>query len=166
MPRSTITQPRVPAGTRAGGRFATVAAAEGPRDEVTVPVVGFDPALAAAAADAIDQAEAQAAADAALGTVAQSPGEFGAALAGLEFGEGERGDSWSAGPYWAFEHASELFRVVCYTSDGDRVLLLGWDPARPAAKLEAWRAEFAGTTPQSVIIAAIANAVGALPVTR
>lgn len=104
--------------------------------------------------------------DVALGTLASEPGGFGAAIARLGFGEGTRGDSWTAGPYWTFDHAGDLLRVVVYTDDGDRVELIGWDPARPAARLVSWKVGFDGTTPQSVVLAAIANAVGELPVTR
>ena len=104
--------------------------------------------------------------DVALGTLRSEPGGFGAAIARLGFGEGTRGDSWTAGPYWTFDHAGDLLRVVVYTDDGDRVELIGWDPARPAARLVSWKVGFDGTTPQSIVLAAIANAVGELPVTR
>lgn len=104
-------------------------------------------------------------ADAALGTLSSEAGAFGAALAGLGFGEFVDGTTWSS-VYYRSESADGLLRVICYPQDGDRVVVIGWDPARPAAKLEAWRMEFSGSTPQSIVLAAIANALGVLPITR
>lgn len=104
--------------------------------------------------------------DVALGTLRSEPGGFGAAVARLGFGEFRPGSSPAYGEWFSSEHASGLFRVVCRPDDGDTVDLIGWDPARPTAKLLAWKVTFDGSTPQSIVLAAIANAVGELPVTR
>jgi len=158
-----------------------VAAAEAPREAITVPVPDedddvmrcsmfghemVDGACEVCGQPDRDAALARTVADAALGTLRSNPGEFGAALAGLGFGEMTTGDHYLSGPWWRTEHESGAFRVIGYTDDGDRVTLIGWDPDRPLAKLEWWRVEFGGSTPQSVVLAAIANTVGVLPVTR
>lgn len=99
-------------------------------------------------------------------TIASDGGAFGYALGTLGFGEYFHGESWSGGEWLATESADGVVRVITYPADGDRVVVIGWDPARPAAKLEAWRIEFSGATPQTVALAAIANAVGKLDLTR
>lgn len=124
------------------------------RDHVTVP-----------SGQAIDLAAGRSAGDVALGTLRSEPGGFGAAVARLGFGEFRPGSSPNYGEWLSSEHASGLFRVVCRPDDGDTVDLIGWDPARPHAKLLAWKVSFDGSTPQSIVLAAIANAVGELPVT-
>ena len=161
---------------------AAAVAAEAPRDAITVVVPAdedddvmrcsmFGHEMVNGACDVCGQPDPDAAlartvADAALGTLHSNPGDFGAALAGLGFGEMTTGEHYLSGSWWRTEHESGAFRVIGYGDDGDRVTLIGWDPERPLAKLEAWRVEFSGSTPQSVVLAAIANTVGVLPVTR
>lgn len=105
-------------------------------------------------------------ADAALGTLASEPGGFGAALGGLGFGAHTEGDTWIGTRWLATDHDSQLIRVITWPTDGGRTEVIGFDPARPAARLEAWHMTFSGSTPQSIVLAAIANALGQLPVTR
>lgn len=90
-------------------------------------------------------------------TLATDPGAFGAALGLMEFGEGQERPANYGGTRWTFDRPE--CRVVCYPEDGDRVVVLAWDRARPEAKLEAYRMEFTGSTPIAAVAAAIASIV-------
>jgi hypothetical protein len=181
LPAVAATQPRVPAGRSDGGRFAARAvAAATPRDEVTVTVDAtagddedvmqcdlFGHELAAGRCQVCGDPDPRIAAvlaDAATygATITSEPGVFGVALGVLGFGEGERGDSWTEGLYWAFDHPNGV-RAVCYPDDGDRVALIGFDPIRPKARLVTWKCSFDGSTPQTLVLSALAAVLGVLP---
>ncbi len=85
-------------------------------------------------------------------TVAPDPGAFGAALAGLGFNR--------------MVKVTDNVRVVTRPDDGDRVEVFAWDrSARPGTHLLAWKADFDRSTPQAVVLGAIAVATGHLSVT-
>jgi hypothetical protein len=101
-------------------------------------------------------------------TIAADPGAFGAALAGLGFDRMvEVADDGWHGRYIVADRSTDDVRVVTRPDDGDRVEVFAWDrTARSGTHLLAWKADFDGSTPQDVVLAAIAVATGHLSVTR
>jgi hypothetical protein len=95
-----------------------------------------------------------------ISTLRSEPGGFGAELGFLGFGEVREGEGWLDGPYFVTHSADGYVRVVTYPEDGNRVLLIGFSRDYPAgSQVTAWEAKFDGSTPLSVVVAAIGAAL-------
>jgi hypothetical protein len=99
-------------------------------------------------------------------TITADPGAFGNAIGTLGFGEMRIHEGGTAGDAFICDHPDARVRLVMHIEDGDRVELIGWDARYPKAQWVAWKIAFDGATPQAIALAAIANAVGRLPITR
>ncbi len=100
-------------------------------------------------------------------TVAADPGAFGYALGTLGFDRVvEHADDGWTGRHIISDRPADDVRVVTWPDDGHRVEVIGWSPEYPGRRLLAWKAEFDGSTPQDIVLAAVAVATGQLMVTR
>jgi hypothetical protein len=78
----------------------------------------------------------------------------------------ERPDEGWHGRHIISDRPADDVRVVTWPDDGHQVEVIGWSPGYPGKQLLAWKANFDGSTPQDVVLAAIAVATGQLAVTR
>lgn len=110
-------------------------------------------------------------------TIAQGQDVLGIALGSLGFGDVRlREDNGFSGYGDAYvADLGDAIRVITYVEDGFRTVVIGWATGQIAGaragrtygrEVEAWRMEFAGSTPVMVAVGAIAIAAGKLDVTR